>query len=696
MCRYFTAYSCLIIFTNCWIFVNMFTYNCIHDDITLHNKTPGYFNYKKLRKKRESNEILFEPLSIYFHIDDVGKVLPSDVYFYIDVALYRVAQFLSKTIKVKHSMNPFVLERTSCSQIWREGLNKGKCSRMRSRPEFCSSKDTDFMIPDKYLDKLEIYNNIDSDPVSIISKGSGVKNKNLIIFVVSKTTSWCQNTHVQAYGTYCRLDESNRPVAGLLNLCPENLSKSLYKFDHYLNIITHEMFHILGFSKHLYPKFKTCSSRFDCQVPKQIVSIDKFGIQRLIFPEVVEHMQLHFNCSDSEFGGPLENMPAEGFQNEYTSHWHPLLMYSSIMTPSIQQDDYVVIDNITLALLASTGWYEIDFSRAQAFIFGKGGGCNFGFAQKCNDSKYLCDSSHQTGCDIALKTIGKCEKISSDHPCGVYKPNHKESCIEDGGEKLRTDLDLLDYNQQCVVLQQKNGFVPKCVALNCKTSSSLNLLFNGTMVDCDYSNKTLTNVSLNCPADLSFCITEGIEVANTFCEFSKDKLAVSLQIFFITPSAYDLSNISISKQFEIQTVQTIASKIGVPVSYITSSSLHVYKSVYLEFTVCPPRDANETALELIVTKMQEFLKNSTFATIFKDNADLPVAATDISVNSRSDEGISDYEGFQALIIVPITCGIFALATLIASLMRYVIMQSYRPKRQTIERQELNEISPIST
>lgn len=35
------------------------------------------------------------------------------------------------------------------------------------------------------------------------------------------------------------------------------------------------------------------------------------------------------------------------------------------------QHDFVVIDHITLAVFESTGWYRIDYSNADEFIFGK-------------------------------------------------------------------------------------------------------------------------------------------------------------------------------------------------------------------------------------------------------------------------------------------------------------------------------------
>lgn len=49
-----------------------------------------------------------------------------------------------------------------------------------------------------------------------------------------------------------------------------------------------------------------------CEIPKKIVHIDVHNIQRLVFPEVIKSMQAHFNCSESEFGAPLDPYKGDG------------------------------------------------------------------------------------------------------------------------------------------------------------------------------------------------------------------------------------------------------------------------------------------------------------------------------------------------------------------------------------------------
>lgn len=42
-----------------------------------------------------------------------------------------------------------------------------------------------------------------------------------------------------------------------------------------------------------------------CNIPKNIIQNDSYGVPRLMFPLVIKHMQKHFSCSDSDFGGPM-------------------------------------------------------------------------------------------------------------------------------------------------------------------------------------------------------------------------------------------------------------------------------------------------------------------------------------------------------------------------------------------------------
>ncbi|XP_035226000.1 leishmanolysin-like peptidase 2, partial [Stegodyphus dumicola] len=480
---------------------------CLHDDV-IPEDLPASLHIMESRRQRHAHETVYVPLQISTYMENIDQSISGSALYNIEIALNKVIKYVSEVFQVSQTKNPFLLNRNNCVQRWKSGVHKNKCARIKAGPEFCSIKDTSFAIPNRFLNQLNVYDFSDPVPRSVFPAGPGIKNANFILCVSSRPTSWCEEHDVEAYGSYCRLGANNRPVAGLLNICPGYHSKKLYTSKHYFNVIMHEVFHILGFSQHLFPKYKTCTSAF-CDIPMKIVQTDSYGVQRLLYPEVVKSMQSHFNCSDDEFGAPLaENSQSNSSNNSYTSHWHPVLMYTSIMTPSVLEDDYVVIDNITLALFASTGWYKINFSKAEDFNFGLDGGCDFGFRNTCESSKHLClPSSNLTSCDVLYYTVGACESVVPYHPCGIYKPDTSKKCLDYEGKLHEVDFRATREESRCMMMQlRKEEVKPTCLIMKCKTSNVYEVLVDSKWLSCQYRDKVqISNITVYCPQDLKFC-----------------------------------------------------------------------------------------------------------------------------------------------------------------------------------------------
>ncbi|GFY73548.1 leishmanolysin-like peptidase [Trichonephila inaurata madagascariensis] len=685
MSWFFPLYGSLIFIYIHWI-TAIVSYNCIHDEVTQPNVPVGEMTYQQMRDKRDKHGENFQPLNIHYYVDDVDPHMSENIMLNIDLALKKVVKFFHNTVAVRRSSKPFLIERANCAQKWQSGINKNKCSRLKSGPEFCSVKLTDFIIPDRYLNKLEIFDFNDVYPRQILESGSGINNANFFLFVISRTTSWCMENDVQAYGSYCRLDTYNRPVAGLLNMCPSYFSKKIYKAKHYYNVIMHEVIHILGFSLHLFPKFKTCTSIYDCETPKKIAHIDSNEIQRLVFPELVKSMQIHFNCSEEEFGGPLEKYVGDesvSKEMKYTSHWHPVLMYTSIMTPFIVEDEYTVIDNITLALLASTGWYHVNFTKADYFHLGRGEGCRFSFKTNCEDSKHLCSPGDKLqGCDILRQTIGKCESLAPYHPCGIFKPNEEEACFE--------DLNMHDKN--CLMVKERNKVEPKCLLTKCESEQKMKFLVNDTWVECSTDKKVeANNVTLICPEENALCAKTKELVYLSYCSWDSDR-AVAIRMYFTDQTYNNLLQSNNMKNFKVSTIHAIAKNLQVPVNYILNATLTVFKGAFLDFIICPPLFMSNDELGAFIKKAQQFLKSSTFTHIFKGATEFPIASTSIAIEPEVAVSFSDHEGFQMLTVIPVICGIFVIASFIASVFRLAMIQKHRPKRETVEMEDFSQIS----
>lgn len=114
------------------------------------------------------------------------------------------------------------------------------------------------------------------------------------------------------------------------------------------------MIHVLGFSPPL----------FDYWVTKpMIVKNGKFTT--LVTAPLNEFMSSHFNC---KMGAALENQGGDG---SIGAHWERSVFQNEIMTAS-DITERLVFSNLTMALLKSTGWYQVDTRNAEAFVWGKG------------------------------------------------------------------------------------------------------------------------------------------------------------------------------------------------------------------------------------------------------------------------------------------------------------------------------------
>lgn len=68
---------------------------------------------------------------------------------------------------------------------------------------------------------------------------------------------------------------------------------------------------------------------------------------------------------------PLPCFQDAGFDG-LSSHWEARVLQGSIMAASLAEPSLVRIDPVTLAALQDTGWYSVNFSRAQSLVWGDG------------------------------------------------------------------------------------------------------------------------------------------------------------------------------------------------------------------------------------------------------------------------------------------------------------------------------------
>ena len=139
----------------------------------------------------------------------------------------------------------------------------------------------------------------------------------------------------------------------------------------------------------------------------------------------------HFGC-DTLVGGELEDGGSVGTRS---SHWEKRVFNNEYMTGSSSYNPRR--SRITLALLEDSGWYDVDYSKADSFTFGEGEGCDF--AQGTCDSwrgPYKCGSKEKGGwgCSWDRKTTNLCSLKTDLSPVPPFNQYFSDPTF--GGDAL--------------------------------------------------------------------------------------------------------------------------------------------------------------------------------------------------------------------------------------------------------------------
>jgi hypothetical protein len=231
-----------------------------------------------------------------------------------------------------------------------------------------------------------------------------------------------------ASATYCSTDQFDRPIAGLLSICIDDVSSFFKNKSRNTVTIMHEIGHILGFNAESLAHFRNgdtgepltardengnvvdvnvectgVSPRREARIPLPSGNITTFKSVRggvrvatIVTPTVRRVARNMFGCQSLN-GAELESgewqLFGGGDDDDYESlsagdcigdHWERRLFRTDLMNPIVDDVAYsLYISSLTLAYFADSGWYKVDTRRiAPASIWGRNAGCNF-VNQKC-------------------------------------------------------------------------------------------------------------------------------------------------------------------------------------------------------------------------------------------------------------------------------------------------------------------------
>ncbi|XP_075425224.1 ciliated left-right organizer metallopeptidase isoform X2 [Ascaphus truei] len=340
-------------------------------------------------------------------------------------AMREVTETVSGILSVRRTDGPLLLSRDMnrfCRSVWRDPSlpNYNRCGSLdvSYRGETC----LDVTIPPSHLRGFEVWPARGAEPSHMTPGGAGVSETDFLLYVrVAQTDKCAAQPSVIAYASFCQLDISGRPLAGVIVFCAERLRESEYQHSHIVQVSLHELLHALGFSSSLFERWTDCSLSepgASCSPRSRVTNIDDRGQFRIYTPEVTRSLGEHLGGGG--VGAPLENKDSP---SSPSSHWEARLLQGSILTASLSPPHLTHVDPVTLAAFRDMGWYGVNTSIKGQLVWGRGAGSSFGVPSSCLDpsSGYFCTGS-ALGCHHLHLDKGVCSTDTYLEGCRVYKP----------------------------------------------------------------------------------------------------------------------------------------------------------------------------------------------------------------------------------------------------------------------------------
>jgi leishmanolysin len=314
---------------------------------------------------------------------------------------------------------------------------------------------------------------------------------------------------------YCYLASgTRRPLVARIminrNMLP-NANGNVLLHEKNMYVMMHETMHGLGFSTNTYKYFVDSNGKTRSGHIKS-VSVNGKTRTFLDVPPLTEKLRAHFGCSSLQ-GALMENGGGSGTS---ASHFErKVFLYEHMTSGAI---DGRRVTEMSLALLEGSGWYDVDYSYAEPYFFGKGQGCSFVTGTSCTTFDEFCSGSSR-GCAPHGRGGGSCRSDSISDGCRYYSPDNDYDCENANGEDYARLPDLQVYGR---------GAGSKCFSgtLNTRSSTSATSFCfkytcsgsgSSTKVDVQVGSKTITCTSegqrsidgyygtVDCPDPQTFC-----------------------------------------------------------------------------------------------------------------------------------------------------------------------------------------------
>ncbi|KAK4467426.1 hypothetical protein MN116_009072 [Schistosoma mekongi] len=296
--------------------------------------------------------------------------------------------FWERTLSVRKPPNRKLLIERGCVEpaYYTDRKTGKKFCKSQCKPH---AKCYDHPVPNEYASGCSIgYGN--GNMREVYQDGPGFAPNEYVIFVSSENKHGCTSGTTLAYAGPCEMHPTtDRPIMGSINFCPQKMDVEEPGKTMLIGTAIHELAHAMYLKtvikcalllflhkcaiKGILSYF-ICSENTVRRIDRPWVSAaGSFtkSFMSFVTPAILEEGRKHYNCRELD-GIDIEN---EGGQGTQGSHFEKRTVGDETMAGVTGVK--TVLSRLTLAFFTDSGWWDVDYSVAEPWLYGKNLGCTF-------------------------------------------------------------------------------------------------------------------------------------------------------------------------------------------------------------------------------------------------------------------------------------------------------------------------------